>query len=201
MEDNFMTKKIGSFFHSKVFIITALVLLIGSIIFAGTYAWFTWSSTNNTRVVMSIGELADIIFDTGPDINTDSLAPVFNYEDGEKTTFSIVSKYDGNPIGCDLLLGKNGESVSSSFNGSLKYTLVENVGNTRRVVSSSYLNIPNFNSGVQTIMYHHTIDSVGTTNYELYIYLDANVENNLNIMGESFLARISLICEEGGIFS
>ena len=41
------------------------ILLISTVGSIGTYAYFTWSSTNNTSVTLSIGELADVTFNTG----------------------------------------------------------------------------------------------------------------------------------------
>ena len=78
----------------KYMIVGIFVLLISLVGSIGTYAWFTWSSTNNTSLTMSIGELADVSFSSGNDISTNTLAPVFNYTDGERTTFVIRNKSD-----------------------------------------------------------------------------------------------------------
>ena len=87
-----MKEKINKFIHSKNFIIILILLLISLVGIVGTYAWFTWSSTENTSLTLTIGKLADVTFDNGNDINITNLAPVFNYTDGEKTTFSINNK-------------------------------------------------------------------------------------------------------------
>ena len=39
------------------------------LVLMGTYAWFTWKSSSNTNVTLSIGNLADVTFTSGPDIN------------------------------------------------------------------------------------------------------------------------------------
>ena len=70
-------------------VILLLISLVGSL---GTYAWFTWKSTNNTSLTMSIGKFADVIFTSGNNISTSTLSPVYNYTDGEVTTFSINNK-------------------------------------------------------------------------------------------------------------
>ena len=77
--------------HSRLFVIILIVILIFMVIITGTYAWFTWNSTENTELTMTIGKLADVTFTSGNDINT-GLTPVYNYYDGEKTTFSINNR-------------------------------------------------------------------------------------------------------------
>ena len=59
-------------------VILLLMSLVGSL---GTYAWFTWKSTSNTSLTMTIGKLADIIFTSGNSISTSTLSPVYNYTD------------------------------------------------------------------------------------------------------------------------
>ena len=87
-----MNKKLEKIIHSKSFLIAMIVLLIILVISAGTYAWFTWNSTNNTNLTMSIGASSDVMFKNGNDISTNKLAPVFNYTDGESTSFTIINK-------------------------------------------------------------------------------------------------------------
>ena len=48
-------------------------VLIILVISAGTYAWFTWNSTNNTNLTMSIGASSDVIFKNGNDISTNKV--------------------------------------------------------------------------------------------------------------------------------
>lgn len=87
-----MKNKINKFIHSKYLLISLIVLLILLVMATGTYAWFTWRSTNNTSLTMNIGKLTDVTFNSGNDISTSTLAPVYNYTDGEKTTFRINNK-------------------------------------------------------------------------------------------------------------
>ena len=48
--------------EKKFMIIGVFILLITLVGAAGTYAWFTWSSTTNTNLTMSIGASSDVIF-------------------------------------------------------------------------------------------------------------------------------------------
>ena len=64
--------------YKKFMYIGIFILLISLVSSAGTYAWFNWISPSNTSVTLSIGNLADVTFTSGPDINITNLAPVYN---------------------------------------------------------------------------------------------------------------------------
>lgn len=68
-------------------VILLLMSLVGSL---GTYAWFTWKSTSNTSLTMTIGKLADVIFTSGNNISTSTLSPVYNYTDGEEQHLVLI---------------------------------------------------------------------------------------------------------------
>ena len=151
-----MKNKINKFIHSKYLLISLIVLLILLVMAIGTYAWFTWRSTSNTSLTMNIGKLADVIFNSGNDISTSTLAPVYNYTDGEKTTFSINNK-DTTGTTVDYAVKLNITSIATELkNISLKYVLLKN--NTivqEGDISSSYL----YNDGIWW-----TMTPVGFTN-------------------------------------
>ena len=62
--------------EKKFMIIGVFILLITLVGAAGTYAWFTWSSANNTNLTMSIGASSDVIFKNGNDISTNKLTGI-----------------------------------------------------------------------------------------------------------------------------
>ena len=100
--------------EKKFMIIGVLILLITLVGAAGTYAWFTWSSTTNTNLTMSIGASSDVIFKNGNDISTNNLSPVFNYTDGEKTSFSIINK-DTTGASLEFTINLNITSISDEL--------------------------------------------------------------------------------------
>ena len=163
-------------------IILLLISLTGSL---GTYAWFTWKSTNNTSLTMTIGKLADVIFTSGNNISTSTLAPVFNYTDGEKTTFSINNKdTTGTTIDYDVKL--NITSIATELKSTnLKYALLKN--NT--IVQEG--DFSTISTGSTTI-YSDSISSSGTTNFTFYLYIDGNSENNLNMINKSLVGTITI---------
>ena len=82
MEENKMSK------GKEILAILLLTLVIGT----GTLAWIVWSSKDNTKMNVTIGDLADVSFKSGNDINISNLSPSFYYDDGALTEFSIRKK-------------------------------------------------------------------------------------------------------------
>lgn len=184
-----MKNKINKFIHSRYLLISLIVLLILLVMATGTYAWFTWRSTSNTSLTMNIGKLADVTFNSGNDISTSTLAPVYNYTDGEKTTFSINNK-DTTGASLDYNIKLNITSIASELKSSdLKYVLLKD--NT--IVKEG--NFSTMVVGANTI-YSNSISSSGTTNFTFYLYIDGNSENNLNMMNKSLVGSIVVEAQE-----
>lgn len=184
-----MKNKINKFIHSKYLLISLIVLLILLVMATGTYAWFTWRSTNNTSLTMNIGKLTDVIFTSGNDISTSTLAPVYNYTDGEKTTFSINNK-DTTGASLDYNIKLNITSIASELKSSdLKYVLLKD---------NTIVQEGNFSTMVvgANIIYSNSISSSGTTNFIFYLYIDGNSENNLNMMNKSLVGSIVVEAQE-----
>ena len=184
-----MKNKINKFIHSKYLLISLIVLLVLLVIATGTYAWFTWRSTSNTSLTMNIGKLADVTFNSGNDISTSTLAPVYNYTDGEKTTFSINNK-DTTGASLDYNIKLNITSIANELKSSdLKYVLLKD---------NTIVKEGNFSTtvvGANTI-YSNSITSSGTTNFTFYLYIDGNSENNLNMMNKSLVGSIVVEAQE-----
>ena len=176
-----MNKKLEKIIHSKSFLIAMIVLLIILVISAGTYAWFTWSSTNNTNLTMSIGASSDVIFKNGNDISTNKLAPVFNYTDGEKTTFTITNK---STTSFSYRISLNITSIDNELkNKTLKYKLVSN--NTI-IAEGNFSNIENTNKLYEGEITKNSIDFI------FYLYIDGNEENDLNMINKSLVGTITV---------
>lgn len=180
-----MKEKFNKFIHSKYSLISLVVLLILLVIATGTYAWFTWRSTNNTSLTMNIGKLADVMFNSGNDISTSTLAPVYNYTDGEKTTFSINNKDTSGTI-LSYSVKLNITSIASELKSTdLKYVLLKN---DTIVQEGDFSSI----TAGSTNIYSNSISSSGTTNFTFYLYIDGNSENNLNMMNKSLVGTITV---------
>ena len=176
--------------YKKFMYIGIFILLISLVSSAGTYAWFTWISPSNTSVTLSIGNLADVTFTSGPDINITNLAPVYNYTDGVSTTFTVR-----NANSTDSLLYKVKLEITSIANElkdeSFKYTLVKDnkvvkTGNLKDVVNGNtlILNTSSLDKG--------STSSPKISTFKLYFWIDGNMENNPNMMNKSLVGKIDV---------
>ena len=176
--------------YKKFMYIGIFILLISLVSSAGTYAWFTWISPSNTSVTLSIGNLADVTFTSGPDINISNLAPVYNYTDGVSTTFTVR-----NTNSTDSLLYKVKLEITSIANElkneSFKYTLLKD----NKVVKTG--NLKDAVSGNTLILNTSSLDKGSTSSpkistFKLYFWLDGNIENNFNMMNKSLVGKIDV---------
>ena len=176
--------------YKKFMYIGIFILLISLVSSAGTYAWFTWISPSNTSVTLSIGNLADVTFTSGPDINISNLAPVYNYTDGVSTTFTVR-----NTNSTDSLLYKVKLEITSIANElkdeSFKYTLLKD----NKVVKTG--NLKDAVNGNPLILNTSSLDKGSTSSpkistFKLYFWLDGNMENNSNMMNKSLVGKIDV---------
>ena len=185
--------------YKKFMYIGIFILLISLVSSAGTYAWFTWISPSNTSVTLSIGNLADVTFTSGPDINISNLAPVYNYTDGVSTTFTVR-----NTNSTDSLLYKVKLEITSIANElkdeTFKYTLVKD----NKVVKTG--NLKDAINGNTLILNTSSLDKGSTSRpkistFKLYFWLDGNMENNSNMMNKSLVGKIDVGVETNVIVS
>ena len=176
--------------YKKFMYIGIFILLISLVSSAGTYAWFTWISPSNTSVTLSIGNLADVTFTSGPDINISNLAPVYNYTDGVSTTFTVR-----NANSTDSLLYKVKLEITSIANElkdeSFKYTLLKD----NKVVKTG--NLKDAINGNTLILNTSSLDKGSTSSpkistFKLYFWIDGNMENNSNMMNKSLVGKIDV---------
>ena len=176
--------------YKKFMYIGIFILLISLVSSAGTYAWFTWISPSNTSVTLSIGNLADVTFTSGPDINITNLAPVYNYTDGVSTTFTVR-----NTNSTDSLLYKVKLEITSIANElkneSFKYTLLKD----NKVVKTG--NLKDAVNGNTLILNTSSLDKGSTSSpkistFKLYFWIDGNMENNSNMMNKSLVGKIDV---------
>ena len=180
MEENKMSK------GKEILAILLLTLVIGT----GTLAWIVWSSKDNTKMNVTIGDLADVSFKTGNDININNLSPSFNYDDGVLTEFSIRKKKGlAMPLNTNIYLDIT--SISDELkNDSFKYVLLSSSdGNTyNEVTSGSFKDAGVGNLNIVT-------DSLLTddkTYYKFYIWIDGNNDNNTTMQGKNLKGTLNV---------
>ncbi len=189
-----MVNKIKKMANSKAFLVGSILLLVIAVILTGTYAWFTWRAPSEPRLTMSIGEIADVTFETGPDLVTKNLAPVYNYTDGEYVDFSIVNKDATESMVIYYVNLKINEISPSLESEDFKYVLT--TGNSEILAEGNFADA---NSGDTISIVSNMPLSSGTTNFRFYIYIDGNVENDSSMMNQEFSATIEVGAEEQSV--
>ena len=180
MEENKMSK------GKEILTILLLTMVIGT----GTLAWIVWSSKDNTKMNVTIGDLADVSFKTGNDINISNLSPSFYYDDGALTEFSIRKK-KGLAMTLNTNIYLDITSISNELkNDNFKYVLLSSSdGNTyNEVISSSFKDA---SVGKLDIVTDSPLTD-GKTYYKFYIWIDGNNENNETMQGKSMKASLNV---------
>ena len=177
-----MNDKTNNFFRSRIFIALLILAFICITALIGTYAWFTWTSTDNTELTMTIGKLADVTFTYGNDIST-SLVPVFSYTDGEKTTFSVNNRNTSGESFAYVVKLNITTIPTELRSNSVKYTLVKD----GVVVAND--NLSNASNGSSIEVYSTELTS-GITSYEFYLYIDSNIENSTSMQNKTLVGNI-----------
>ena len=180
MEESKMSK------GKEILAILLLTLVIGT----GTLAWIVWSSKDNTKMNVTIGDLADVSFKSGNDINISNLSPSFNYDDGVLTEFSIRKK-KGLVVELNAEIYLDITSISNELkNDSFKYVLLSSSdGNTyNEVISSSFKDA---SVGKLDIVTDIPLTD-GKTYYKFYIWIDGNNENNETMQGKNLKGTLNV---------
>ena len=183
MEENKMSK------GKEILAILLLTMVIGT----GTLAWIVWSSKDNTKMNVTIGDLADVSFKSGNDINISNLSPSFYYDDGALTEFSIRKK-KGLTMTLNANIYLDITSISDELkNDNFKYVLLSSSdGNTyNEVISSSFKDA---SVGKLDIVTDSPLTD-GKTYYKFYIWIDGNNENNETMQGKSLKASLNVEVE------
>mgnify|MGYP004645192091 FL=1 len=166
------------------------ILLLTMVIATGTFAWIVWSSKDNTKMNITIGDLADVSFKTGNDINISNLSPSFYYDDGALTEFSIRKK-KGLTTELNTSIYLDITSISDELkNDNFKYVLLSSTdGNTyNEVISSSFKDASVGKLDIVT----DTPFTDGKTYYKFYIWIDGNNENNETMQGKSLKGTLNV---------
>ena len=171
--------------------IIMLVLSILLIIIGATYAWFTWVSTDNTNLNLTIGEIAEIVYTNGDTISATNIGPVLDINDGEATSFSFKKRVSG-------LLKTYIYITPTTLPDELKEESFK-IALLKSSDGASYTKV------IETSMIDKSLDTeflLGTdvselniTYYKVVIYIDGKMENPNTMMGKSFAATIRVDAE------
>ena len=181
MKDIFKDKNKRTIFLTLIF--SFILILIGT-----TYAYFSWQSTNNPLVNITVEDIGDVIFKGGNEIKATNIGPVLDYNDGEITEFYIKKKMDNN---LDININITPTILPDSLKDeSFKVKLLSSTDN----ITYTEIKEDNFKDKETNIKF--TLSTTELTNkltyFKIIFYIDGNMLNSNNMQGQSFEARIDI---------
>lgn len=165
-------------------IVAIVLLLIG-----GTYAWFTWSGSQNSNIVLTIGDFAGYV-KSSTNISVSNLAPVLNYQSTTAYSDILVSgtvdtaTYSG--VKTTITLNITSNTFSSSYND-FKYAVYNKTSSA--LVSNGILN-----GKTGSIELYNTTSTSSSLNinYVVYIYIDGTNSNSTDYMGKKLAGTLTI---------
>ena len=181
MKDIFKDKNKRTIFLTLIF--SFILILIGT-----TYAYFSWQSTNNPLVNITVEDIGDVIFKGGNEIKATNIGPVLDYNDGEITEFYIKKKMDNN---LDININITPTILPDSLKDeSFKVKLLSSTDN----ITYTEIKEDNFKDKETNIKF--TLSTTELTNkltyFKIIFYIDGNMLNSNNMKGQSFGAKIDI---------
>ena len=181
MKDIFKDKNKRTIFLTLIF--SFILILIGT-----TYAYFSWQSTNNPLVNITVEDIGDVIFKGGNEIKATNIGPVLDYNDGEITEFYIKKKMDNN---LDININITPTILPDSLKDeSFKVKLLSSTDN----ITYTEIKEDNFKDKETNIKF--TLSTTELTNkltyFKIIFYIDGNMLNSNNMKGQSFEAKIDI---------
>ena len=165
----------------KLYMIFGICTLILSI--SGTFAYYMWTSNNNALVNASVCT-PTISFAGGSTINGTNMVPVLTKEEG--TIKDIEVKKNGicsNEVTMNLYLELT-TFPKELANSSFKYELYKN---DVKVTNGNFSEVK---QGDTITLISNEILNTSKDLYTLYIYIDGNVDNPIEMAGKSFLFKV-----------
>jgi len=178
----------------KIITIIPIIISILLVIGLGTYALLLWTSKNNTNLAMRIGDIADVVFPDGVDINVSNISPVLDYEkDGYIIEFSITNLTESTIA---LNVDFNITSISDGLKEeSFKYVLLSTTDKVTytEVTNGDFSNVSN-GTVIDLVTDYDLEDKIA---YKLIIYIDGNMNNPSTMQGGTLTGYIDVEVLEG----
>ena len=168
--------------------LSLIIMIIGT-----TYAYFSWQSTNNPLVDITVEDIADVIIKGGNDINITNIGPVLDYNDGEITEFYIKKKIENN---LDLTINIIPTLLPDNLKEeSFKLKLLSSNDN----ITYNEISEINFKDKEQDNIYRLSIIDLNQniTYYKIIFYIDGNMYNPNTMKSNNFKAKIDVSVDTG----
>lgn len=164
-------------------LVAVILLLVG-----GTYAWFTWIGSQNSNIVLTIGDFAGYA-KSSTNISVSNLAPVLNYQSTTAYSDILVSgtldtnTYSGAKTTITLNITSNGFTGSTN---DFKYAVYNNT--SKAMLSNGVLN---GKTGTITLYTTTTTTSDISLDLRVYIYIDGTNSNSTDYMGKKLVGTLT----------
>ena len=160
--------------------ISSLVLSIGT-----TFAYYIWKSSTNAIVNLNICT-PTITFAGGSTINGLDILPVLSKEDGTIKEIEVSKKGTcTKDVTMNLYLELTTFPTELS-DSSFKYELYKN--NSTTPIASG--NLSNKEEGTNITLLSNQVLNTSKDTYTLYIYIDGNMDNPIEMAGKNFLFKL-----------
>lgn len=163
-------------------IILSVVISLILVSIGTTFAYFSWQSTNNPLVNITVEDMADVKFSGGNDLKATDIGPVLDYNDGEIIDFSVRKKIDA-PIYALIQVTPKilpNEFKVSYFKGKL-------LSSTDNATWSELTEFDFTDKDVDNVylVYEGEINDK-LTYYKMIFYIDGTVYNSNNLQDKTF---------------
>lgn len=163
-------------------IILSVVISLILVSIGTTFAYFSWQSTNNPLVNITVEDMADVKFGGGNDLKATDIGPVLDYNDGEIIDFSVRKKIDA-PIYALIQVTPKilpNEFKVSYFKGKL-------LSSTDNATWSELTEFDFTDKDVDNVylVYEGEINDK-LTYYKMIFYIDGTVYNSNNLQDKTF---------------
>lgn len=177
------SEKIKIYIYVVVIVTTLIVTVTGL-----TFAYFNWSSTINNQDInidVTVVGLDDSVISYTKNTNNVELIPVSDKSLGRITNFSISqSGLNLANATFELTLEKLPQQLA---NKTLKYDLVSVTNNKETSLLDKPGDFENYNEGDKIILKDNvSLNKDITYNYKLYIWIDGNQDNPLDMQGKNY---------------
>lgn len=172
-------------------VIIAIISLV-VVIVTGTFAWLSWH-TQNTAMVLTIGDIQGLTISLKPYQINASLSPVSAYTDGivvDVTAANAKTEAD------DFRLFYQINTIDNELkDAGFKYTITKCSANCTNASNYVLLNNAGGNfvgasSGGTLTIYSESIPANTTYKYKVYLWIDSSFPNQSAMQGKTFKGEL-----------
>lgn len=177
---------------NKIKIIVFVIGVISLTVILGlvTYAWFKWRTSNEQAVNINLTASSTVTFSGGTDISG-TLEPVFDKSEGVIKNIRVISNLSGNTLNLYLQINTLPTELQDV---SFKWAIYKNSALVNDSDFSTYA------AGDSILLVNNsTINTNSYDEYTLYLWIDANYNNDPSMSGKAVDFDLYATCETGAL--